>query len=97
MEYITEVRGGWDEWSDEYEVILGVIIDNKEYDRVVKDTFVDENGNQLDVEFPLRKEIGRTISIERYEPEYQLWEVESLSNFEDVFDSLEMTIAVSDL
>lgn len=97
MEYITERRGGWDEWGDPYEVILRVVINGKEFDRYVKDVFTDENGNKLEVDFPTRKEIGMEITIERYDPTYESWKVRSLNEFEDLVDVSSMTISTSEL
>jgi len=98
MRYITERRGGWDEWSDEYEAILGVRIGDTEYSRFIDDgEFTDANGNELEVEFPMRDEIDSEILIERYEPEYEVWVAHSLSDFEEVVDVSSLTVKVSEL
>lgn len=97
MEYITEARGGWDEWSDKYEIILGVRINGKEFDRFLKEKFTNKDGNLLRVDFPRRNEIGSEITIEQHDPEYKQWKVESLNEFEDIVDVSTMKIDVSDL
>lgn len=98
MEYITERRGGWDEWGDEYEAIMGVCIGGEEFSRFIDDgAFTDADGNEVEVEFPMRDEIDSEILIERYEPEYEVWVAHSLSEFEEAVDVDSMTVAVSEL
>lgn len=72
MEYITEPRGGWDERSDGYTAIVGVIIGGTEYSCYLTDVFTDTHGNNLTVDFPLRENIEKTIDVERHSPEYKV-------------------------
>lgn len=74
MEYITEPRGGWDEWSDKYEQIQGLKLDTGEVinTRFIDNQFVDTNGNRIEVELPARKRIDEEITVERYEPDYSV-------------------------
>lgn len=97
MEYVTERRGGWDEWSDEYKAIVGVIMGGAEYGRFLDDVFTDTDGNSVEVEFPMRDEIDSMIDIERYDPEYEIWEARSLDDFEVAVDVDSMTVDVSKL
>lgn len=55
--YITELRGGWDEWTDKYKEIMGIRIKNHEfYGKDFMDgSFIDKEGNILEVTFPPRR------------------------------------------
>lgn len=97
MEYVTERRGGWDEWSDEYKAIVGVLIGGTEHSRFIDNEFTDTDGNPVEVEFPMRDEIDSTIDVERYDPEYEIWEARSLDEFESAVDVDSMTVDVSKL
>lgn len=76
MEYISERRGGWDEWSDEYKQITGLRLDNGDEirGRYIDDMFTDKNNTPVKVELPMR--MSRTyndgVTVERHEPEYQV-------------------------
>lgn len=75
MDYITEKRGGWDEWSDEYEQIIGLKLDTGKVieTRFIDDFFTDTDGYRLEVELPPRRIIGEDeITIERYNPSYDV-------------------------
>jgi hypothetical protein len=99
MEYLTEHRGGWDEWEDEYEAVIGLIFsDGTEYrQRNFKDMFEDKDGNQLEVELPRRTSIGdNEICIERYDPEYESWFL-TLSELEDHIDESAKIIRTDEL
>lgn len=93
MEYITEKRGGWDEWSDEYTTILGLRIpDGTEFRTNRIKAFTDTEGNDLNVDLPQRDEIGSTLFIERLDP-YEQWEM-SLDEFADRVDLEERTVSL---
>lgn len=89
MEYITETRGGYDEWSDKREAIVGLRLDNgtEIRTRQINNWLTDENGNNVEIELPLQK-AGQymDLTVERYESEYEFWEFNSLSEFEQAVD-----------
>lgn len=98
MEYIIEYRGGFDEWSDEYKAVLGVrLADGTEISRFPNDIFTDQNGNELEVEFPARRHSDRDIKIERYAESYKHWGVSSLSKLEDATDEENRVINTNEL
>jgi hypothetical protein len=89
MEYITETRGGYDEWSDKREAIVGLRLDNgtEIRTRQINNWLTDENENNVEIELPLqRTHQYMNITVERYEPEYEIWEFNSLSEFEQSID-----------
>lgn len=98
MEYITEIRGGYDEWSDEYRSVLGLELEtgDKIMSRIINDTFTDESGNKLEVELPMRANYDQKITIERYDPEYTYWDV-SKNTFAEAVDPQSMTIDTTKL
>lgn len=98
MEYITETRGGWDEWSDEYSQVLGLRLDTGETieTRFISDRFVDTNGNKVEIELPGRKRIGDEITVERYEPEYSVSSL-TLNQLEDYMNQKQGVIAFEQL
>ena len=98
MEYITETRGGWDEWSDEYTQILGLRLDTGETIKTgcIDDKFVDTDGNRVEVDLPQRNRIGDEITVERYEPEYDVSSL-TLSQLDNYIDQKQGIIAFEDL
>lgn len=72
MDYITEKRGGWDEWSDEYNQVIGLELETGETieTRFIDNFFTDPDGNRIEVELPSRKRVGDEITLERYDPDY---------------------------
>lgn len=64
VEYITEKRGGFDEWSDTYEAIVGVKIAGMNLGKkrfFNEGRFVDKNGDLLEVNIPGRKSDHITV------------------------------------
>jgi hypothetical protein len=83
MEYITETRGGWDEWSDRYELICGLrFSDGTEIPSTRIEQFTDQDGNKIVIELPHRDRISNSIRVERTEPSYEYIPVSSLSELE---------------
>jgi hypothetical protein len=63
LEYITEKRGGYDEWSDTYKAIIGIKIGDSEIEKrfFYDGKFIDENGDILEVNIPGRKHDDITV------------------------------------
>lgn len=96
MEFITETRGGWDEYSDSYQAVLGIEFETGERieSRVIED-FTDSDGCRVVIELPMRTH--GEITIELYGDEgYAFGEV-SRSDFESVIDSTDRVVRVSEL
>lgn len=74
MEYIKETRGGYDEWGDSYNAIVGLSFENRRNidTRFIEDVFVDQEGNMLEVELPARDRIGNEIKVEKYSDGYEI-------------------------
>lgn len=98
MEYLTEKRGGWDEWSDEYSQIQGLRLDTGELieTRFIDNVFTDKDGHLVQVELPPKIEISYDIKLERYEPEYEYLSV-TLSDLGGFIDQGEHIILFDEL
>lgn len=74
MEYIKEHRPAYDEWMDPYDQVMGIRFDyrNDIEEKCIRDVFVDQSGNRLEVELPQRDRIGEDITVERYSEGYQI-------------------------
>lgn len=97
MDYITEKTGGWDEWSDEYNQVMGLELDTGKTieTRFIEDLFMDLDGNTIKVELPMRR-VGKEITLERYNPSYTVTSV-TLRQLEDHIDQERQTIFFNDI
>lgn len=83
INYVTKVRGGYDEISDRYEAITGIIVDDYEFgDReFYNGVFVDSNGDTLEISFPPTLDYS-SIRVQSTARNYNFKEVDK-SNLED--------------
>lgn len=74
MEYIKEHKPAYDEYMNSYDIVVGLRFDNRDDidTRFIENTFVDEKGNQLEIELPRRDRIENDITIEKYEESYEV-------------------------
>lgn len=87
--FVVEQRGGWDEWSDKYQAVVGLKTpDDDVLTRTeVHDGFEAGDGGKINVDLPMR--YGDNMTVEWYDPEYRYEEV-SISEFEDMIDNDEI-------
>lgn len=95
MNYITEKRGGWDEWSEEFETIVGLKSEEFEVQSIVIDEtcssfFRHKKGYPVEVELP-RKRNNYPIYAENSEYGYYN-EFNSLTELEDAVKNNELEI-----
>lgn len=90
FQYIVEKRGGYDEWSDEYNAVVAISFpDGSEFrTRFFDDEFETAEGHTLQVEFPSRP--NDSISVEQYDPSYDHWEISSINKFTEKIEQGEI-------